>query len=76
MNNNVGLYMTQYRWNLDEIKNSIDSYEKRKLVFALMTYCEILEMNGTIRYTGIYNAIEKLTKYKFSLKRQEKTMRL
>lgn len=79
--------MSSYRWNIKEIEekikyiktrlsNSLDFTEKRKLLFTLLTYNEMLEMSGSIRYTGLYNALDKITKQRFTLKKTIKKIEL
>lgn len=75
--------MSDYKWNAKEINNKMkyvkerlsnttDPYEKKKLVWSLLTYHELFQMIGNIRYTGIYNVLDKITHGKYSLQREQK----
>ncbi len=69
-------------WNIKEInlkkdyvterlKNCDDLKEKEKLNLSLASYKALLDNSGTLRYTGLYNTMDKLTENKFSEKQQD-----
>lgn len=75
--------MNEYSWNTKDINdkmkylktrlvNTTDPYERKKLIWSILTYNEMLEMIGNIRYTGLYNALDKITRGKYSLQKSEK----
>lgn len=75
--------MSKYNWNSREINqkmkyvkerlsNATDLYEKKKLLWSLLTYHELFQMIGNVRYTGIYNVLDKITNGKYSLQREQK----
>lgn len=68
----------EYRWNLADInkkkkyiterlKNHIDPKEKEKLQITLISYVCMLNASGSLRYTGISNLLDRITKGKYSL---------
>ena len=43
---------------------------------SLITYLALLDNSGTLRYTGFYNAMDKITQNKFSAKREQENAQL
>ncbi len=61
---------------LERLKHCSDSKEKEKLELSLITYLALLDNSGTLRYTGFYNAMDKITQNKFSAKREQENAQL
>ena len=51
---------------IERLKNCKDPKEKEKLELSLITYESLLNNSGTLRYTGLYNAMDRLTQNKYS----------
>lgn len=61
---------------LERLKHCSDSKEKEKMELSLITYLALLDNSGTLRYTGFYNAMDKITQNKFSAKREQENAKL
>lgn len=61
---------------LERLKHCSDSKEKEKMELSLITYLALLDNSGTLRYTGFYNAMDKITQNKFSAKREQENAQL
>jgi len=60
----------------ERLKNCSDPKEKEKLELSLITYLALLDNSGTLRYTGLYNAMDKITQNKFSEQREQENAQL
>ena len=60
----------------ERIKHCTDSKEKERLELSLISYLALLDNSGTLRYTGFYNAMDKITQNKFSAKREQENAQL
>lgn len=60
----------------ERLKNCSDPKEKEVLQLSLLSYLALLDNSGTIRYTGFYNAMDKLTQNKFSEKREHESVQM
>ena len=56
---------------IERLKNCKDVKEKEKLELSLITYESLLNNSGTLRYTGLYNAMDRLTQNKYSEKKNQ-----
>jgi len=74
--------MSKYQWNLVEIKEKqkyilarlkkkVSNEEQERLELSLISYISLLNNSGTL-YTRFYNLMDKVTKYKFSLRKDAK----
>ena len=72
-----------YRWDLEDIRkkkkyvmerlsNVKEPLEKEKLELTLLAYLSMLDNSGTIRYTSVSNLLDKITKGKYTLSRDQK----
>lgn len=60
----------------ERLKNCSDSKEREILQLSLISYLALLDNSGTLRYTGLYNAMDKITQNKFSEKREHENAQL
>ena len=67
---------TKKNYVSERLKNCEDSKEREKLQLSLITYLALLDNSGTIRYTGLYNTMDKLTQNRFSEKREQENAQL
>lgn len=74
-------------WNLKDInskknyiterlKNCSNPKEKEMLELSLICYLSLLDNSGTLRYTGFYNTMDKITQNKFSERREQDSAQL
>ncbi len=74
-------------WNLKDInskktyiterlKNCSNPKEKEMLELSLICYFSLLDNSGTLRYTGFYNTMDKITQNKFSERREQDSAQL
>lgn len=74
-------------WNLKDInskknyiterlKNCSNPKEKEMLELSLICYLSLLDNSGTLRYTGFYNAMDKITQNRFSERREQDSAQL
>lgn len=74
-------------WNLKDInskknyiterlKNCSNPKEKEMLELSLICYFSLLDNSGTLRYTGFYNTMDKITQNKFSERREHDSAQL
>lgn len=61
---------------IERLKHCTDSKEKERLELSLISYLALLDNSGTLRYTGFYNAMDKITQNKFSAKREQENAQL
>ena len=60
----------------ERLKNCSDPKEREILQLSLISYLALLDNSGTLRYTGLYNAMDKITQNKFSEKREHENAQL
>lgn len=74
-------------WNLKDInskktyiterlKNCSNPKEKEMLELSLICYLSLLDNSGTLRYTGFYNTMDKITQNRFSERREQDSAQL
>ena len=74
-------------WNLKDInskksyiaerlKNCSNPKEKEMLELSLICYLSLLDNSGTLRYTGFYNTMDKITQNRFSERREHDSAQL
>lgn len=74
-------------WNLKDInskksyvterlKNCSNPKEKEILELSLICYLALLDNSGTLRYTGFYNTMDKITQNRFSERREQDNVQL
>lgn len=74
-------------WNLKDInskksyvterlKNCSNPKEKEILELSLISYLALLDNSGTLRYTGFYNTMDKITQNRFSERREQDNVQL
>lgn len=74
-------------WNLKDInskksyvterlKNCSNPKEKEILELSLISYLALLDNSGTLRYTGFYNTMDKITQNRFSERREQDSVQL
>lgn len=74
-------------WNLKDInskksyvterlKNCSNPKEKEILELSLISYLALLDNSGTLRYTGFYNTMDKITQNRFSEQREQDSVQL
>ncbi len=74
-------------WNLKDInskksyvterlKNCSNPKEKEILELSLICYLALLDNSGTLRYTGFYNTMDKITQNRFSERREQDSVQL
>ena len=74
-------------WNLKDInskktyiterlKNCSNPQEKEMLELSLICYLSLLDNSGTLRYTGFYNTMDKITQNRFSERREQDSAQL
>lgn len=61
---------------IERLNHCTDTKEKEKLELSLVSYLALLDNSGTLRYTGFYNAMDKITQNKFSEKREQENAQL
>lgn len=61
---------------IEQLKHCTDPKEKERLELSLISYLALLDNSGTLRYTGFYNAMDKITQNKFSAKREQENAQL
>ena len=45
----------------ERLKNCSDPKEREMLQLSLISYLALLDNSGTLRYTGLYNTMDKIT---------------
>ena len=74
-------------WNLKDINSKKDyvverlkccsnPQEKEVLTLTMLSYLAMLDNSGSLRYTGLYNTMDRLTQNKFSDKREQENAQL
>ena len=60
----------------ERLKNCSNPKEKEMLELSLICYLSLLDNSGTLRYTGFYNTMDKITQNRFSERREQDSAQL
>lgn len=61
---------------VERLKHCSNIQEKEVLALTMLSYLAMLDNSGSLRYTGFYNAMDRLTKNKFTDKREQESAQL
>ncbi len=61
---------------VERLKHCSNPQEKEVLALTMLSYFAMLDNSGSLRYTGLYNTMDRLTQNKFSDKREQENAQL
>lgn len=67
---------TKKSYIAERLKNCSNPKGKEMLELSLICYLSLLDNSGTLRYTGFYNTMDKITQNRFSERREQDSAQL